>query len=467
MSYARTEQTLMNCDSADIHHKAPPPGRAIGAVRDNIVAGCRLSLARRVARSDFRASFGHLLFALILSGCATVLVHRIEAGAGSLFWIWGFISTSAKLQVWLAVLAVIAWRSVGTGAFVTLVTVIVYASLPLWLVTFALQAVADLHAPYVTIYAYCVLLWHLAIFWRAFRLLPSVGISQTMGALVLYCAALFVITDLLPDSRMFYQQTASAPGLDIESIYYRQTALLDRELDALAPEIPARADVYFVGVGAFASQDVFMREVKQVRNLFEGPLGLVGRAVSLVNNPATVWNTPLANLHNLERATAHLSGIMNVDEDILFLFVTSHGNEDTSVAVDFEDLGLNDIYAGDIRAALDTAGIRWRVVVVSACYSGGFIDELKTSDTLVITAAARDRASFGCSHENNWTYFGRAYFEQALLQTRDFVEAFEVARAIISKRERDEGKQASKPQIWAGDAIAQHLKDWQPLAEMR
>ena len=103
-----------------------------------------------------------------------------------------------------------------------------------------------------------------------------------------------------------------------------------------------------MGVGAYASQDVFMREVKQVRNLFEGPLGLVGRAVSLVNNPATVWDTPLANLHNLKRATARLSGIMNVDQDILFLFVTSHGNEDASVAVGFGDLGLNDIYASDI-----------------------------------------------------------------------------------------------------------------------
>ena len=210
-----------------------------------------------------------------------------------------------------------------------------------------------------------------------------------------------------------------------------------------------------------------MREVKQVRNLFEGPLGLVGRAVSLVNNPATVWDTPLANLHNLKRATTRLSGIMNVDQDILFLFVTSHGNEDGSVAVGFGDLGLNDIYASDIRGALDAAGIRWRVVVVSACYSGAFIDELKTSDTLVITAAARDRASFGCSHENDWTYFGQAYFEQALVETRDFVEAFEVARTIISKRERDEGKEASKPQIWTGDAIAKHLQAWQPLADRR
>ncbi|MEE2982354.1 MAG: C13 family peptidase [Pseudomonadota bacterium] len=457
----------MSCDSADMHREAPPPGRAIGAVLGNVVSGCRLSFGRRVARSEFRISFGHLLFALTLNWCATVLVHRIEAGAGSLFWIWGFISISAKLQVWLAALAVIAWGSVGTGAFVTLVTVIVYASLPVWVVTFALQAAADLNEPYLTIYAYCVLLWHLAIFWRAFRLLPSVGTSRTIGALALYCAALFVITDLLPDSRMFYQQTESAPGLDIESVYYRQAALLDRELDALAPEIPAHADVYFMGVGAYASQDVFMREVKQVRNLFEGPLGLVGRAVSLVNNPATVWDTPLANLHNLKRATTRLSGIMNVDQDILFLFVTSHGNEDGSVAVGFGDLGLNDIYASDIRGALDAAGIRWRVVVVSACYSGAFIDELKTSDTLVITAAARDRASFGCSHENDWTYFGRAYFEQALVETRDFVEAFEVARTIISKRERDEGKEASKPQIWTGEAIAKHLQAWQPLADRR
>ena len=457
----------MSCDTADIQGEAPPPGLALRGVLDNVVSGCRLSFGRRVASSDFRVSFGHLLFALILSWCATVLEHRIEAGAGSLFWIWGFISESAKLQVWLAVLAVIAWGSVGTGGFVTLVTVIVYASLPLWIVTFVLQAVADLDEPFVMMTVYCVLLWHLAIFWRAFRLLPPVGTAQTAGALALYCAALFVITDRLPDSPMFYQETESPPGLDIEAIYYRQAALLDRDLDALTPGNPARADLYFVGVGAFASQDVFMREVDQVRDLFEEHFGLAGRTVSLVNNPDTLWDTPLANRHNLERVTAHLGGIMDVDDDILFLFVTSHGNEDGSVAVEFADLGLSDIYASDIRGALDAARIRWRVVVVSACYSGGFIDELKTPDTLVITAAARDRASFGCGHENDWTYFGRAYFEQALVDTRDFVEAFEVARTIIAKRERDEGKEPSKPQIWAGEAIAQHLRTWQPLAETR
>ena len=63
---------------------------------------------------------------------------------------------------------------------------------------------------------------------------------------------------------------------------------------------------------------------------------------------------------------------------------------------------------------LDDAGIRNRVIVVSSCYSGTFVDALRDDDTLVMTASAKDRNSFGCSNEADFTYFGKAYFDEAL-----------------------------------------------------
>ena len=83
--------------------------------------------------------------------------------------------------------------------------------------------------------------------------------------------------------------------------------------------------------------------------------------------------------------------------DLPVLFLTSHGYEDSSLAVEFGPLGLNDIYAEDIRSSFDQAGIRYRVIIISACYSGGFIDGLKSPDSIVITASARDRATSGPS----------------------------------------------------------------------
>ncbi len=52
-------------------------------------------------------------------------------------------------------------------------------------------------------------------------------------------------------------------------------------------------------------------------------------------------------------------------------------------------LELAPLTAPALRSLLDAPGIKWRIVVVSACYSGGFIDALQDDYTLVLTAAAR------------------------------------------------------------------------------
>ncbi len=58
--------------------------------------------------------------------------------------------------------------------------------------------------------------------------------------------------------------------------------------------------------------------------------------------------------------------------------------------------------------------------MVSACYAGGFIEPLKDDRTLVITAADAHHTSFGCGAESDFTYFGKAYFDQALRATYSF-----------------------------------------------
>ncbi len=106
---------------------------------------------------------------------------------------------------------------------------------------------------------------------------------------------------------------------------------------------------------------------------------------------------------------------------------------------------------------LDASDIKRRVIVVSACYSGGFIDPLKNEHSLVITTAAADRNSFGCDHENDFTYFGQAYFDEALRKTDSFITAFELARPVIAQREQMENFDASNPQIFIVQAIREPL----------
>lgn len=95
--------------------------------------------------------------------------------------------------------------------------------------------------------------------------------------------------------------------------------------------------------------------------------------------------------------------------------------------------------------------------MVSACYSGSFIDELQGDHTLVISAAAHDRTSFGCSNEAAFTYFGGAFFDRALRTETAFIAAFETARELVAARERAEGITPSLPQIAVGAAIRDKL----------
>ncbi len=245
-------------------------------------------------------------------------------------------------------------------------------------------------------------------------------------------------------------------ALNIEEIYYRQDALVSAELAGLRPQRPGRADLYFVGFAGYSYENVFFEEARSARGLFDRAYDTTGRSILLVNNLATLKASPLATTHNLQTALRGLGRIMDRDEDIAVVFLTSHGAPDR-LSVEFGPLGLNDLSPGALRAMLDDAGIGWRVIIVSACYSGAFIDALKTERTLVITAARADRASFGCAAGNEFTYFGQAFFAEALHRGGSLIDGFRRAAAAIAAREQREGLVASQPQIHVGAAIAVKL----------
>jgi hypothetical protein len=166
---------------------------------------------------------------------------------------------------------------------------------------------------------------------------------------------------------------------------------------------------------------------------------------------------PLANAHNLEAVLQGVAKRMNRDEDVLFLYLSSHGAQNHSLSVSFWPMKFNDLKAEELKAMLDKSGIHNRVVVVSACYSGGFLDVLKDDNTLVMTASSRDHVSYGCGDATQYTYFGEAYFEKSLSHRDSFISAFENARHLIEEREKSEGRGNSGPQIYIGKNIEQKL----------
>ena len=106
-----------------------------------------------------------------------------------------------------------------------------------------------------------------------------------------------------------------------------------------------------------------------------------------------------------------------------------------------------------LREALDASGIRWRVIVVSACYSGSFIDELASPTTVVITASAADKPSFGCTNTAEMTYFGQAFFAESLRENTSFESAFKDASIRVTERESAMGFEPSEPQMVIGSLM--------------
>ena len=242
-----------------------------------------------------------------------------------------------------------------------------------------------------------------------------------------------------------------------EQAIYAQPALLEHALTRLLPNRKNRIDLYLLAAGGYADEDVFMKEVQSVTQLFAQRFGTDGRSVMLVNNPKTVLTHPMASVTALQASLNRIGALMERDEDLLFLFLTSHGSRDHKFALEFGPVRFQTLDPKRLRQLLDESGIRHRVIVVSACYSGGYVDALKDSHSMVITASAADRNSFGCSNENDFTYFGRAYFDEALRATDDFIAAFELAKPIIAEREKAEDFVSSNPQIFIGEKIRDKL----------
>lgn len=256
-----------------------------------------------------------------------------------------------------------------------------------------------------------------------------------------------------------------------ESALYNQRALLTRAIAALTPREPGKTNLYLLAVAGDGSQEVFHREVDFVRGEFERTFHIGGHVLALINSRNTVEKAPMATLTSIRESLHAIASRMDRDEDILFVFLTSHGSRDHQLTLNQEGIDLADLSARELGKMLADTGIRWKVVVVSACYSGGFIDALKDDHTLIITAARRDRTSFGCADDAEFTDFGRAYFKEALPASHSFQEAFRKATTLVDQWETDDGRtganERSLPQMESSPQIEEKLDRWWRQAAQR
>ena len=207
--------------------------------------------------------------------------------------------------------------------------------------------------------------------------------------------------------------------------------------------------VSVVSFGLFGDQGVFRSEATGAAQVVTGRFG---------SGPINVqYNSKKgggATIEGLAMSLQAAANRMDANNDILFLILTSHGSP-AGLAVKAGRL-TQTLTPSNLADMLARTGVRHKVVIISACYSGVFIPRLANSDLLVITAADADHPSFGCEDKAKWTYFGDAFFNVALRQARSLKDAFVVARALVKKRELREQFEPSNP-LMAGGANVQPL----------
>jgi len=217
---------------------------------------------------------------------------------------------------------------------------------------------------------------------------------------------------------------------------------------------PARAvedtrKVSVVSFGLFGDQGVFKSEATGAAQIVASRFG---------NGPINVqYNSKRGGRATIEALATSLhvaAKEMDAENDVLFLILTSHGSP-AGLAVKAGRLSQT-LTPSNLADMLARTGVRHKVVVISACYSGVFIPRLANPDMLVITAADADHPSFGCRDKAKWTYFGDAFFNVALRKAKSLKDAFVVARALVRKRELREHFEPSNP-LMAGGANLQPL----------
>jgi hypothetical protein len=300
------------------------------------------------------------------------------------------------------------------------------------------------------------------------------GESQRRAAFsgVVFLLVFIWLTDTLgaiPDVWAAPEVAAAGDGgdshADAETVLFEQAIRIDQALAAVQSDPSSNPRGFFLGFAGVGGQKVFAQEIGLASRVLSERYGMENRALALINDERDLQRAPIGSVSGLRYALQGLADRMNLDRDILFLVISSHGAREPAIAVSNSDLPLNDMTDQDLATALSDSGIKWRVIIISACYAGGFIDALKNPSTIVITAAAADRTSFGCSNDRDLTYFGEAFFRDALPEAHSLRDAFERAKTAIAARERREHVDASRPQAYFGpelEAKLSAMKDHAP-----
>lgn len=450
--------------------RATSPPSFWSGLRSNLFLGMRVFFFRPVQPAQIVASFDQVVALLVTLLAVVAILDRATAGVDAEF-------SAAGVYTWIALLLIGLWtcaliaRSMSPRADTRTLLVVALATTP-WVVIVTtllglLPALAD-HSDWYVYAVIAIVLWSsIRIIRAAYGWIPRQALIVMAVSLMVFAVAqdyLYFDTHLWAEASDEDDDFPKPTAQEAEAIFFDQQARVDEVVDKLEPQRPGVTDLYYVGFAGDGYQRVFRREALLGQRVFAERLGTGGRSLELINDYEDRESFPLGTQVALRYALSEIGKLMDPKEDVLVLFLTSHGSREGGIYIrNGVSATDGDLPPDEVRSALDDAGIRWRIVVVSACYSGVFVEPLKTDTTMILTAADSQHTSFGCADDRPLTYFGEALLRDSLPKAPSLQAAFEHARQEIAAREKQEKLTPSNPQMWVGASMAGKLSSLGPL----
>lgn len=447
-------------------------GLALANLLHNLRAGARLACFRRVGRLDFRIDLAQAILLFVVSALIDIGGDYLRTAPPREFVVFGAgaeLHSAALLVLGAAVVAI--WVRQRQAALA--IVVLVLAALPLVQVLHYAAAIAGARSEMVE---FSSVAEYLFLVWVMLLLVRSVAVALSPPPTFLWLWAILGgvllstpiwVGDLLYDSDPWWRVAgsevprAAGGGLDAgsEAVLAAQSYLLDEALANLADERSAETDLYFVGFAPDAGNDAYRSSVEAAQQAMDGRWGTRERSLVLVNSPRTLVTVPFATVTHLRDTLDEIGAIIDPEVDVVMLYLAAPAVRNGGLPAAQPPLTLVDLGPAGLKQLLDDAGIKWRIIVVSACRSGEFIEPLADDFTLVITDAAADRPTFGCEGRVPAGLFGDAFFTQGLARVNSFAAAFDTAKEAVAAREAAAGyAPPSAPQWSMGSEMAQKIK---------
>ncbi|HJU22699.1 MAG TPA: C13 family peptidase [Casimicrobiaceae bacterium] len=443
----------------------------IGALRNllgnlgrNLLSGLRLALFLRVDRRTFAISAAQFVLIVLVSAAIDIDTDWVRAAPDSRFSIVGLHGELFALGLLALSSAVIATLRRERDIYLAL-PIVLLASFPAIQVVHALPDIPRLGVAMSDVarkvFDAAIFAWMVAVAIRAVYVCTQpLGMRRrifAVGGGVIVVAPLWfapLIGPLDPWWVEYDSVTAERDAMSpaSEPVLAAQDFIMDRALDDLEDERPAVTDLYFVGFAPDARRPGFVADVDAAQRVMDERWHTKGRSIVLVNSPLTVAERPFATITHLRKVLLEIGDLIDTDDDVVMVYLVGSSGGDHTLAAVNPPLELVGLSPQGLKELLDAAGIRWRIVVVSTCYAGAWVDALQDDETVVIASSSANTRASDCTGGIGTSSFGEAFFNDGMRRGDDLALAFDTARKRLARMH------APEPVMSMGPAIAEHLK---------